>query len=48
MKQKQFYVRLDMGTKWIYGTILDKNKAVVGEDKIECTISAVERFLGGI
>lgn len=36
-----------MGTRWIYGTILDKNKTVVGEGKIECTISAVEKFLGG-
>lgn len=42
---KQFYVGLDMGTKWIYGTILDEKKKVVKEAKIECNIGAVERFL---
>lgn len=42
---KQFYVGLDMGSKWIYGTILDEEKRVVKEGKIGCTISAVERFL---
>ena len=34
-----------MGRKWIYGTILDENKKVVTEGKIDCTISAVEKFL---
>ena len=34
-----------MGRKWIYGTILDENKNVVREGKIDCTISAVEKFL---
>lgn len=34
-----------MGRKWIYGTIIDEQKRVVKEAKIECTIGAVERFL---
>ena len=34
-----------MGRKWIYGTILDEDKRVVKEGKIDCTISAVEGFL---
>lgn len=45
---KQFYVGLDLGTRWIYGTILDEKKRVVKEAKIECTIDTVERFLQGI
>ncbi|MCL5413465.1 MAG: IS110 family transposase [Candidatus Marsarchaeota archaeon] len=45
---KQFYVGLDMGRKWIYGTILDENKKVVREGKIDCTISAVEKFLNAM
>ena len=45
---KQFYVGLDLGRKWIYGTILDEKKRVVKEAKIECTIGAVEKFLQGM
>ena len=44
---KQFYVGLDLGRRWIYGTILDEKKRVVKEAKIECTIGAVEKFLEG-
>jgi transposase len=44
---KQFYVGLDLGRKWIYGTILDEKKRLVREARIDCTIGAVDTFLGG-
>ncbi|MCL4380901.1 transposase [Candidatus Marsarchaeota archaeon] len=44
---KQYYVGLDLGTKWIYGTIIDKNKVVVKEGKFLCTTEELESFLLG-
>ncbi len=41
---QQYYVGLDLGTKWIYATMIDENKNVIEEVKIPCTEEAVERF----
>ncbi len=45
---QQYYVGLDLGTKWIYATMIDENKNVIEEAKIPCTEEAVERFFMGI
>jgi transposase len=43
-----YYVGLDLGTKWVYGTILDEDGKVRKEGKIVCNENAVEMFLHGI
>ncbi len=50
MEEKKFYAGLDMGTKWIYGTIItgDRELHIVKEGKFPCNVEALERFLGWI
>ena len=45
---KQYYVGLDLGTKWTYATIIDEEKRVIREGKIPCSEAAVDNFLMGI
>ena len=42
-----YYVGLDLGTKWTYATMIDKEKRVIREAKIPCNEEAMERFFGG-
>jgi len=44
---KQYYVGLDLGTKWTYATMIDEEKRVIREAKIPCEEAAVEKFFGG-
>ena len=44
---EMYYVGLDLGTKWIYATMIDANKAVIKEAKIDVNQEAVERFFFG-
>jgi transposase len=50
MEEKRFYAGLDMGTKWIYGTIItgDRELHIVKEAKFPCNAEALEKFLGWI
>lgn len=44
------YIGLDLGTKWIYGTIISgaREVQVLKEAKFPCNTEALEKFLGGI
>ena len=44
---KQYYIGLDLGTKWTYATMIDGKKNVIRDAKIPCTEEAVERFFMG-
>ena len=46
MEEKRFYAGLDIGTKWIYGTIIsgDRELHIVKEGKFPCTTSALEKW----
>ena len=43
-----YYVGLDLGTKWIYATMINADKAVIKEAKIDVNEEAVEKFFIGI
>lgn len=45
---EKYYVGLDLGTKWVYGTILNEKGGIVAEGKINCTEDAVGVFLRNI
>ncbi len=48
VEMKQYYVGLDLGTKWTYATMIDEEKNIIKEAKLPCEEAAVERFFGGI
>jgi transposase len=44
----EFYVGLDLGTKWTYATMIDAEKRVIKQEKLPCDIGAMETFFGYI
>lgn len=45
---KQYYAGFDLGTKWIYATMIDDGKQIIKEAKFPCNIESVERFFAGM
>ena len=45
---EQYYVGLDLGTKWTYATMIDEQKRVINQRNLPCELRAIEEFLGYI
>jgi hypothetical protein len=48
VEMNQYYVGLDLGTKWIYATMIDEEKCVIRDAKIPCTEVAIDGFFAGM